>query len=152
MIKCILLLPWILFFYFMAWFYTSLRTESVLITTGKNLNKILFFINPFQGISITSIIIGLFAHFSLLIFIVLLFFDNIVQLYLELASWLWKVLGFSLLGVGELIETYIKLKKAKTRKKRKELLGLIIILSCSVGVLFYYIVKYGLILSRVLFG
>ena len=84
MIKFIPFLLWILFLYFMSWFYTGQRAESVLITTGRKLNKILFFINPCRGISIVSIIIGLFAHFSLIIFVVLIFFNNIVQFYCEL--------------------------------------------------------------------
>lgn len=151
MIKYIPLLLWILFFYFMSWSYTSLRTDSILITTGKNLNKILFFINPFQGISIVSIIIGLFAHFSLMIFVVLLFFNNFVQLYLELVSWPWKLLGFSLLGVGEIIETYIKLKRAETQKKKRVFLHTMILLIFSVVALLFITVIYGLGLCRLVF-
>lgn len=144
MIKYIPLLLWILFFYFMSWSYTCLRTDSILITTGKNLNKILFFINPFQGISIVSIIIGLFAHFSLMIFVILLFFNNFVQLYLELVSWPWKLLGFSLLGVGEIIETYIKFKRAETQKKKRVFLQKMILLIFSVVSVLCIIVIFGL--------
>ncbi|MBD5549637.1 MAG: hypothetical protein HDQ96_00435 [Lachnospiraceae bacterium] len=118
MIKYIPLLLWILVLYFMSWSYTSFRTESVLITTGKNLSKILFFINSSHGISIVSIIIGLFAHFSLMIFVVLLFFNDIVQLYVELILRFWWLSGISLLTIGEIIETYIKFKRAETPKKR----------------------------------
>ena len=77
MIKFIpLLLLWIFSLYLTSWIHTNLRAESVLINTGKKLNKVLFFINPSGGISIVSIISGLFAHFSLFVFIALLIFLN----------------------------------------------------------------------------
>lgn len=152
MIKYIPLLLWILFLYFISWFYTRVRRESVLITVGKSLNKILFFINPSQGISIASIIIGLFAHFSLMIFVVLLFFNNFVQLYLELVLRFWELLGISLLTVGEIIETYFKFKRAETPKKRREELGLMVILICSVGFILYITAIFGLGLCILVFG
>lgn len=152
MIKYIPLLLWILFLYFISWFYTRVRRESVLITVGKSLNKILFFINPSQGISIASIIIGLFAHFSLMIFVVLLFFNNFVQLYVELVLRFWELLGISLLTVGEIIETYFKFKRAETPKKRREELGLMVILICSVGFILYITAIFGLGLCILVFG
>ena len=143
MIKYIPLLLWILFLYFMSWFYTSVRSESVLITVSKSLNKILFFINSYHRISIVSIIIGLFAHFSLMIFVVLLFFNDIVQLYVEFILRFWWLSGISLLTIGEIIETYIKFKRAETPKKRREFLGLMIILICSVGFILYITAIFG---------
>lgn len=152
MIKYIALLFWVLVFYVMSWGFTSLDSRSVLITTGKTLNKILFFINPFQGISIVSIILGIFAHLSLMFLGVLVFFDNFVQPYLEAISWLWNLSGFCLLGVGETIETYIRFKRAKISKKRREFLGGMILLICSVGGLFYFLVRYGLVLCKLIFA
>ena len=52
MIKFIPFLLWILFLYFISWFHTGMRLESVRITTGRRLTEILFFINPSNGISI----------------------------------------------------------------------------------------------------
>lgn len=124
----------------------------MLIIVNKTLNKILFFIKPSQGISIVSIIIGLFAHFSLMIFVLLLFLNNIVQLYTELILRFWELSGISLLCVGETIETYIKFKRAETPKKRREFLGLMVMLVCSVGFIFYITVKYGLVLCKLLFA
>ena len=152
MIKFIPFLLWILFLYFMSWFYTGQRAESVLITTGRKLNKILFFINPCRGISIVSIIIGLFAHFSLIIFVVLIFFNNIVQFYCELILEFWVMSGFFLLSVGETIETYIKFERAETRKERREFLELTVILSCTVAAIFYFTIKYGMVLCKVIFA
>ena len=151
MIKYIPLLLWILFLYFMSWFYTSVRNESVLITVSKSLNKILFFINSSHGISIVSIIIGLFAHFSLMVFVVLLFFNNFVQLYVEYVLELWWLSGLSLLCVGEIIETYIKFKRAETQKKKRVFLYTMILLIFSVVFLFCITVIYGLGLCLLVF-
>lgn len=152
MIGYISLLLWIFFLYFFSWSYTRVRSESVLITTSKNINKILFFINSAKGISIVSIIIGLFAHFSLIIFVVLLFFNDIVQLYAELILRFWELSGISLVVIGEIIETYIRFKMAKISKKRREFLGGMILLICSVGGLFYFLVRYGLVLCKLIFA
>lgn len=151
MIGYLSLLLWIFFLYFFSWSYTRVRRESVLITTGKNINKILFFINSAKGISIASIIIGLFAHFSLIIFVVLLFFNDIVQLYAELILRCWELSGVSLIVIGEIIETYIKFKRQEAPKKRREFLGLMVILICSVGFILYITAKYGLVLCRLAF-
>lgn len=139
MIKFIpLLLLWIFSLYLTSWIHTNLRAESVLINTGKKLNKVLFFINPSGGISIVSIISGLFAHFSLFVFIALLIFlNNETSTYMELITTTWIWMGFSLLSAGETIETYIKFKKAETRKERREFLELTVILSCTVAAIFY---------------
>ena len=146
MIKFIpLLLLWIFSLYLTSWIHTNLRAESVLINTGKKLNKVLFFINPSGGISIVSIISGLFAHFSLFVFIALLIFLNN-----ETRTWFW--MGFSLLSAGETIETYIKFKKAETRKERREFLELTVILSCTVAAIFYFTIKYGMVLCKVIFA
>ena len=144
MIKFIpLLLLWIFSLYLTSWIHTNLRAESVLINTGKKLNKVLFFINPSGGISIVSIISGLFAHFSLFVFIALLIFlNNETSTYM----------GFSLLSAGETIETYIKFKKAETRKERREFLELTVILSCTVAAIFYFTIKFGLVLFKLIFA
>lgn len=152
MIGYISLLLWIFFLYFFSWSYTRVRSESVLITTSKNINKILFFINSAKGISIVSIIIGLFAHFSLIILAVLLFFNDIVQLYAELILRFWELSGISLVAIGEIIETYIKFKRSATPKKRREFLGLMVILICSVGFILYITVRYGLVLCKLIFA
>ena len=149
--KFIPFLLWILFLYFISWFHTRMRVESIRITTGKKLNKILFFINPSNGISIVSIISGLFAHFSLMIFVILFFKNNIVQQYAELILRFWELSGISLLCVGETIETYIIFKREEARKKRWELLGLVVILICSVVVILYITIIYGLTIYKVLF-
>ena len=154
MIKFIpLLLLWIFSLYLTSWIHTNLRAESVLINTGKKLNKVLFFINPSGGISIVSIISGLFAHFSLFIFIALLIFlNNETSTYMELITTTWIWMGFSLLSAGETIETYIKFKKAETRKERREFLELTVILSCTVAAIFYFTIKYGMVLCKVIFA
>ena len=153
MIKFIpLLLLWIFSLYLTSWIHTNLRAESVLINTGKKLNKVLFFINPSGGISIVSIISGLFAHFSLIIFVVLIFFNNIVQFYCELILEFWVMSGFFLLSVGETIETYIKFERAETRKERKEFLGLVVIVSCSMIMLFCFTLIFGWVLYRTVFA
>ena len=77
--------------------------------------------------------------------------NNIVQRYTELILRFWELSGISLLCVGETIETYIIFKRAETRKKRWELLGLVVILSCSVVVIFYITIIYGLAIYKVLF-
>lgn len=70
---------------------------------------------------------------------------------MELVLTFWEWLGISLLSAGETLETYIKFKKAETLKKRREFLGLMVILICSVGAIFYCIVRYGLVLCKLLF-
>ena len=98
-----------------------------------------------------SIISGLFAHFSLMIFVILFFKNNIVQQYAELILRFWELSGISLLCVGETIETYIIFKREEARKKRWELFGLVVMLICSVVVILYITIIYGLTLYKVFF-
>lgn len=79
-----------------------------------------------------------------MIFVVLLFFNDIVQLYVEFILRFWWLSGISLLTIGEIIEIYIKFKMAETPKKRREFLGLMIILICSVGFILYITAIFGL--------
>ena len=79
------------------------------------------------------------------------FLNNETSTYMELIITAWIWMGFSLVSAGETIETYIIFKRAEARKKRWELLGLVVILSCSVVVIFYITIIYGLALYKVLF-
>lgn len=146
MIEFIDLLLWIFSLYFISWFYTRVRTESVRITTNKNLKKILFFINPSRGISIVSIISGLFAHFSLCCCIL---FNSVAKTYSELITITWIWMGFLLLSVGETIETYIKLKREETHKKKRVFLYTLIILIFSTIFIFCFTFIYVLALCKV---
>lgn len=86
-----------------------------------------------------------------MIFVILFFKNNIVQQYAELILRFWELSGISLLCVGETIETYIIFKREEARKKRWELLGLVVILICSVVVILYITIIYGLTIYKVLF-
>ena len=79
------------------------------------------------------------------------FLNNETSTYMELIITAWIWMGFSLVSAGETIETYIKFKKAETRKGRRGFLELTIILSCAVAVVFYFPIKYGLVLCKVIF-
>lgn len=79
------------------------------------------------------------------------FLNNETSTYMELIITAWIWMGFSLVSAGETIETYIKFKKAETRKGRRGFLELTIILSCAVAVVFYFTIKYGLVLCKAIF-
>lgn len=151
MIEFIDLLLWIFSLYFISWSHTRVRTESVLITTNKNLKKILFFIDPSRGISIGSIISGLFAHFSLCCCILFILFNSVTKTYSELITITWIWMGFLLLSVGETIETYIKLKREEIHKKKRVFLYTLIILIFSTIFIFCFTFIYGLALYKAVF-
>lgn len=144
------LLLWIMFLYYWSWSYTGWRRESALITVNRSLAKILFYIKSFNGISLVSIIMGLFAHFSLIFFLVLVFLNNVTAPYMKLIVRIWIWLGISLGAMGETIETYIKMKRTEVFSKKREFLILIIILVFVTGFMICMTVKYILAISKLL--
>lgn len=127
------LLLWIIFLYFLSWFYTGRRSESALVTVNRSLAKMLFYVKSSHGISVVSIIIGLFAHFSLIFFLILVLFKHATYPYMELIIRIWICLGISLACAGETIETCIKMKRAESLSKKKEFLALTILLIFVTG-------------------
>lgn len=144
------LLLWIIFLYYWSWFYTGWRRESALIIVNKSLAKMLFYIKSSNGISLVSIIMGLFAHFSLIFFLILILLNNVTAPYMKLIVRIWIWLGLSLGTIGETIETYIKMKRAKAISKKREFLILTILLIFVTGFMIYMTVKYSLVISKLL--
>ena len=144
------LLIWIICLYFLSWHDTGGRKESVLVKVNKSIAKLFFYIDSSDGISIVSMITGLFAHVSLICFIILIFWGSTVKPYMGFITITWLWMGLLLLSVGLTIEACIKLKRAELRKKRRELQGLIIILICTVVFMLYYTVKYSQMLCKLL--
>lgn len=154
----IYLLLWIIFLYFFSWSHTgSLRRESVLITVNKTLTKILFYIRSSnrnsRRISIFSIILGLFAHFSMIFFLFLVLFNNDTAPYMKLILIIWFWLGLTFANIGETIETFIKIKRAEEFAKfgkKRDFIILSIIGVLGTGFMIYMTVKYSLILGKLL--
>ena len=144
------LLPFILSFYFSSWFYTRIRTGSVLITVNRILAKILFYIRSSNGISIVSIIWGLFAHFSWIYFLVLVFLYNATEPYMERFIKMWLLLWLSLGAIGETIESCINMKRAKVCSKKREYLMRIIILFFATGGMICLTIIYSLMICKLL--
>lgn len=144
------LLLWIIFLYYLSWFYTAWRSESALITVNRSLSKMLFYVKSFNGISVVSIIIGLFAHFSLIFFLVLVLFKHATYPYMKLIIRIWIWLGISLACMGETIETCIKMKRAESLSKKKEFLALTILLIFVTGFMVYMTSIYCIIISKLL--
>lgn len=144
------LLLWIIFLYYWSWFYTGWRRESALIKVNKSLAKMTFYIKSFNGISLVSIIMGLFAHFSLIIFLILFSLSNVTAPYMKLIVRIWIWLGLSLGTIGETIETYIKMKRAEVLSKKREFLILTILLIFVTGFMICMTVKYSLVISKLL--
>lgn len=146
----VILLFWIFFLYYSAWFLTRLRTESLLIEVNENITKIFFFIDSSKGLSITSIILGIFAHFSLILFIVLICFNSVTKPYAELVTSIWFWTGLSLMVLGEVTEAFIKLKRAETHREKRKFLADIVMLFCSGGVMIFMTVKRIIVMVKLL--
>ena len=142
------LLLWILFLYYWSWIYTEWRKESALLTVNRNFAKIFFYIKYFNGISLVSIIMGLFAHFSLIFFLILIPLNDVVAPYMKLIVRIWVWLGISLGSMGETMETYIKMKRAEVFSKKREFLILTILLAFVTGFMICMTVKYSLLVNR----
>lgn len=142
------LLLWIIFLYYWSWFYTEWRRESALIIINKSLAKMLFYIKSPNRISLVSIIMGLFAHISLIFFLILIPLNDVVALYMKLIVRIWIWLGISLGTIGETIETYIKMKRAKAVSKKREFQILTILLVFVAGFMICMTVKYSLDISK----
>lgn len=132
-----LLLIWILFFYYSSW-YSTWRSEAALIKVNRKFAKIFFYIKYDNGIAPGSIMVGLFAHFCLILFLILIPLKDIVAPYMRLI----RVICVRLFGcmtcmeVG--IEEYINMKRAETVSKKRKCLMLIFFSVFSTGVLIYY--------------
>lgn len=144
------LLLWIIFLYYWSWFYTGWRRESALIIVNKSLAKMFFYIKSSNGISLVSITMGLFAHFSLIFFLILILLNNVTAPYMKLIVRIWIWLGISLGTIGETIETYIKMKRAEVLSKKREFLILTILLTFVTGFMICMTVKYSLVISKLL--
>lgn len=136
----ILLLTWILFLYYMSWFYTVERGESVLIKVTKRFANIFFYMRQENRMSIAGIIIGLFAHISMIFYFALIICHNMVKEYIAGIAVIWVYVSFFVMFIGEIAETSVKIKRSTTKKQKRENCGMMFLLLFSIGVAFYVVV------------
>ena len=135
------LLLCIVFFYFLSWYFTW-RSDATLIKVNRKFAKIFFYIKYDNGIAPGSIMVGLFAHFCLILFLILIPLKDIVAPYMRLI----RVICVRLFGcmtcmeVG--IEEYINMKRAETVSKKRKWLIPTIFSFITTGVLIFYFFIY----------
>ncbi len=141
------LLLWIVFFYFLSW-YSTWRSDATLIKVNKKFAKIFFYIKYVNGISPGSIIVGLFAHFCLILFLILIPLKDVVAPYMKLIVVICTWLFCCMLGMGLTIEGYINMKRAETVSKKRKWLIPTIFSFIGTGVLIYYFFIYVNVISN----
>ena len=146
-----LFLFWIFNLYCISWHHTVCRRESELIKVNNKLANILFYMRHEYRMSVVSIIIGLFAHISIILFLFLVIFKDIVQPYMRLLLFFWFVVSCFFISVGLTIETFIKRKRAETKMdKAWSSKGMITMEFIIMGCMLYLVIRYVLLLREAL--
>lgn len=135
---CVFLLAGIGFLYYWSWFYSNVRRESIMIEVNKRLAGILGFIRNGRKISIVSIILGMYAHISIILFLIFVVCTVLkININFEQIAAIWVVVMFLLYAVGEEIETCIKIKMAETVKQRVEFIFVAGIVLAALAVIIF---------------
>lgn len=123
--------------YFWSW-YSTWRPEAALIKVNRKFAKIFFYIKYVNGIAPGSIIVGLFAHFCLILFLILVPLKDVVAPYMKLIVVICMRLFCCMMCMDVGIDQYINMKRAETVSKKRECLLMIIYSFFSLGILIYY--------------
>lgn len=127
--------------YFLSWYFTW-RPEAALIKVNRKFAKIFFYIKYVNGIAPGSIIMGLFAHFCLILFLILVLLKDVVAPYMKLIVVICTWLFFCMLSMGLTIEGYINMKRAETVSQKRKWLIPTIFSFIATGVFIYYFFIY----------
>lgn len=144
------LLLWTAFLYFLCWFDNNVRRETILYEINEKLAKILGFMKNGRRSSIFSIILGLYAHISLILLVVLGVYIAVIKvnINLEYIALIWLLFVFILGFIGSGIEVYINIKMAERLKQKIEFIILVILLFISLCYLIYLLSMVGFRLIR----
>lgn len=113
----------VLYLYVFSWVDTDCPRNHILIHITKRLANVLFFMRRVNKMTVCSIIYGVFAHISLIVFFILAACHNIVKDYMREITNIWILLSAILAGIAMMVESHIRKKRATTKKLRRSETG-----------------------------